>query len=59
MLYEVITISLSDIANELLLEDNEIKNAQNELLSQFSELTADEQAQAELAELMKALEGLC
>ena len=52
-------ICLSDIANELLLEDKEIKNAQNELLSQFAELTADdEQAQAELAELMKALEGL-
>ncbi|MFA5658329.1 MAG: hypothetical protein WC900_03515 [Oscillospiraceae bacterium] len=41
------------------MEDKEIKNAQNELLSQFAELTADdEQAQAELAELMKALEGL-
>lgn len=53
-------ICLSDIANELLLEDKEIQSAQNELLSQFSELTADdEQSQTELAELMKALEGLC
>ena len=35
------------------------KAAQDELLSQFAELTAsDEQAQAEIAELMKTLEGL-
>ena len=52
-------ISLSDIANELLLEDKDIKNAQDELLAQFTELTADdEQSQTELAELMKALEEL-
>ena len=52
-------ISLSDIANELTEQDKEIKEVQNELLSQFAELTADdEQAQAEITALMKTLEGL-
>ena len=52
-------ISLSDIASELQAQDKEIKTAQNELLSQFAELTAsDEQAKAEIAELIKTLEGL-
>ena len=52
-------ISLSDIATELLEEDKEIQNAQDELLSQFAELTTnDEQSQNELAELMKALKGV-
>lgn len=52
-------ISLSDIAGELQAQDKEIKTAQSELLSQFAELTAsDEQAKAEIAELMKTLEGL-
>ena len=52
-------ISLSDIANELTEQDKEIKDVQNELLSQFAELTADdEQAQAEITALMKTLEGL-
>ncbi len=49
-------ISLADVANELLKEDKEIQNVQNELLSQFSELTTDnEQSQIELAALIKAL----
>lgn len=52
-------ISLSDIANELREQDKEIKEVQNELLSQFAELTADdEQAQAEIIALMKTLEEL-
>ena len=52
-------ISLSDIAGEFQAQDKEIKTAQSELLSQFAELTAsDEQAKAEIAELMKTLEGL-
>lgn len=52
-------ISLSDIASELAEQDKEIKSVQKELLAQFAELTAeDEQAQAEITELMKTLEGL-
>ena len=51
-------ICLADIAKELSEQDKDIKEAQNELLSQFAELTAeDEQVQAEIAALMKALEG--
>ncbi|MGN1106636.1 MAG: type I restriction-modification system subunit M [Huintestinicola sp.] len=52
-------ISLADITSELLEQDKEIKKAQNELLSQFAELTADdEHTQAEMAALINALEGL-
>lgn len=52
-------ISLADVAKELQQEDDEIRQAQKELLTQFSQLTADdEQAQADMAELMKVLEGL-
>ena len=52
-------IKLSDIATELNEEDRDIKAAQNELLSQFAELAADdEQTQNELQTLMKTLEGL-
>ena len=52
-------VTIQDIASELQEQDKEIKAAQDELLSQFAELTAsDEQAQAEIAELMKTLEGL-
>ena len=52
-------INLSDIANELLEQDKEIKNAETELLAQFAELTAnDEQTKSDIDELMKVLEGL-
>lgn len=50
-------ISLADIASELQSVDKEIKEAENDFFAQFAELTAeDEQAQAEIALLMKALE---
>jgi len=52
-------ISLADVSSELQDEDRKIKDAQNKLLSQLSELTAsDEQIQTEISALMKALEGV-
>ena len=52
-------ISRADVAKELQQEDDEIRQAQKEILTQFSQLTADdEQAKADMAELMKVLEGL-
>lgn len=52
-------ISLSDIANELQELNKELKEVQNEMLSQFKMLTADDDtAQAEITAFMETLEEL-
>lgn len=52
-------ISLSDIADELQEQAKSINKAQEELLSQFADLSSnDENVQGELDMLMKTLEGL-
>lgn len=52
-------IKLSDISAELLEQDKEIKAVHNELLSQFAQLTSDDdEIQSEISALIKTLEGL-
>lgn len=52
-------ISISDIVNELVEQDNEIKKAESDLLSQLSELTSsDEKIDSDIKMLIKTLEGL-
>lgn len=52
-------ISVSDLAKEIRDTENEIKQVRGEILSQLSQLIADdEKTNTELAELIKTLEGL-